>query len=75
MLKLAIHIEAASRLQGVADADGGRSAKGFPYVDFIVLLKEGTVNDTEDVLLMILPVGARLSLGDLCQLEMQAMIG
>ena len=54
MLKLAIHIEAASRLQGVADADGGRSTEGHPYVDFIVLLQERTVNDTEDVLLMIL---------------------
>ena len=74
MLKLAIHIEAASRLQGVADADGGRSAKGFPYVDFIVLLQEGTVNDTEDVLLMILPVCARLPLGDLRQLKMQTVI-
>ena len=73
MLKLAIHIEAASRLQGVADADGGRSAKGFPYVDFIVLLKERTVNDTEDVLLMILPVCTRLTLGDLGQLKMQTV--
>ena len=74
MLKLAIHIEAASRLQDVAGADGSRSAEGHPYVDFIVLLKEGTVNDTEDVLLMILPVCARLTLGDLCQLEMQAVV-
>ena len=74
MLKLAIHIEAASRLQGVADADRGRSAKGFPYVDFIVLLQEGTVNDTEDVLLMILPIGTDLPLGDLRQLKMQTVI-
>ena len=73
MLKLAIHIEAASRLQGVADADRGRSAKGFPYVDFIVLLQEGTVNDAEYILLMILPVCACLTLGDLGQLKMQTV--
>ena len=73
MLKLAIHIEAASRLQGVADADRGRSAKGFPYVDFIVLLQEGTVNDAEYILLMILPVCSCLTLGDLGQLKMQTV--
>ena len=72
MFKLAIHIKATAGLQGVAGADGSRSAEGFPYVDFIVLLQEGTVNDTEDVLLMILPVGADLTLGDLSQLEVQA---
>ena len=66
MLKLAIHIEAAAGLQDVAGADGSRSAEGFPYVDFIVLLQEGTVNDTEDVLLMILPIGTDLPLGDFC---------
>ena len=59
----------------VAGADGSRSAEGFPYVDFIVLLKEGTVNDTEDVLLMILPVCACLTLCDLRQLKMQTVIG
>ena len=74
MLKLAIHIEATAGLQGVAGADGSRSAEGFPYVDFIVLLKEGTVNDTEDVLLMILPVCARLQLCDLRQLKMQTVV-
>ena len=74
MLKLAIHIEATSCLQDVAGADGSRSEEGFPYVDFIVLLKEGPVNDTEDVLLMILPVYARLPLGDLGQLKMQTVI-
>ena len=73
MLKLAIHIKAAASLQDVAGADGSCSAEGFPYVDFIVLLKEGTVNDTEDVLLMILPVCARLPLGDLGQLKMQTV--
>ena len=74
MLKLAIHIKAAAGLQDVAGADGSRSAEGFLYVDFIVLLKEGTVNDTEDVLLMILPVCTCLTLGDFCQLEMQTVI-
>ena len=74
MLKLAIHIKAAAGLQDVAGADGSRSAEGFPYVDFIVLLKEGTVNDTEYVLLMILPVCACLTLCDLRQLKMQAVI-
>ena len=74
MLKLAIHIEAASRLQGVADADGGRSTEGHPYVDFIVLLQEGTVNDAEYILLMILPVCACLTLCDLRQLKMQTVI-
>ncbi|MBQ3157890.1 MAG: hypothetical protein IJB81_13395 [Clostridia bacterium] len=66
VLKLAIHIEATSCLQDVAGADGSRSAEGFPYVDFIVLLQEGTVNDTEDVLLMIHPIGTDLPLGDFC---------
>ena len=74
VFKLAIHIKAAAGLQDVAGADGSRSAEGFLYVDFIVLLKEGTVNDTEDVLLMILPVCARLPLGDLGQLKMQTVI-
>ena len=73
MLKLAIHIEATSRLQSVADADGSRSAKGHPNVDFIVLLQEGTVNDAEYILLMILPVCACLTLGDLSQLKMQTV--
>ena len=53
MLKLAIHIKAAAGLQDVAGADGSRSAEGFPYVDFIVLLKEGTVNDSDHLCIKI----------------------
>lgn len=75
MLEVAIHIEAASGVERVADADAHRPAEGRFDRMFIIPGEERIVNDTERVVAVILPVGLCLCLGDFVQLMGQPMVG
>lgn len=54
-----VRIETAAREQGVFEAYGGGFSEGSTYVKFIIILQERTVNDVEDLPLMIDPVHLR----------------
>ncbi len=69
MLEVLIHFKPTPAVQHVADARRSRPAKGHSYVEIIILLQEGTVNDAENVPAMHLPVFQRLLLSDLCKLS------
>jgi len=56
MLKVLLRIKSAARHECVGDAGSGGLSERRPNVKFIVLLKERSVNDTEDVTLVLLPV-------------------
>lgn len=75
MLEVAIHIEAASGVERVADADAHRPAEGRFDCRFIIPGEERIVNDTECIVAVILPVGLRLTAGDLIQLMGQPVLG
>lgn len=69
MPEVFIHLKPAPAVQHVADARRRRPAKRHSYVEIIILLQEGTVNDAENVPAMHLPVFQRLLLGNLRKLS------
>ena len=56
MGKIAFRLQSAARHQGVGNADGGGCLKLYFDVKLIIFLQKGTVNDIEEVLLMLRPV-------------------
>lgn len=58
-LEVVFRLIAAAPEQRVGYADGGSLAEGHSYVEIIVLLKRGAVNDAEDVLAVAHPILVR----------------
>ena len=58
MGKIAFRLQSAAGHQGVGNADGGGCLKLYFDVKLIIFLQKGTVNDIEEVLLMLRPVFA-----------------
>ena len=56
MGKIAFRLQSAAGHQGVGNADGGGCLKLHSDVILIIFLQKGTVNDIEEVLLMLRPV-------------------
>ena len=56
MGKIAFRLQSAAGHQGVGNADGGGCLKLYFDVKLIIFLQKGTVNDIEEVLLMLRPV-------------------
>ena len=75
VLKVLPWIKSTARHERVGDAGSGCLSKGRPNVKFIVLLKERSVNDTEDVTLVLLPVIRSRFLRDVFDLMHKAVIG
>lgn len=75
VLKVLLRFKIAARHERVSDAGSGRFSERGPNVKFIVLLKERSVNDTEDVALVLLPVIRSRFLGDVLNLMLKPMIG
>ena len=73
MLKVAGGVKAAAGQEHIRCADCGCVAKGHAYVEIIIVLQIRTVNDTEDVVLMLVPVFVRKLGGDLLQLVRKAV--
>lgn len=63
MFKMFIGIQAAPGKNGVGGADNRRFMESVPDVFFIIILKERSVNDAKDVLLMVKPVIIHLPVG------------
>ena len=63
MFKVFIGIQATPGQDGIGCADNRRFVESVPDVFFIIILKERSVNDTEDVMLMVKPVIIHLPVG------------
>ena len=71
MLETLVGIQSAAAEQHVFEAHGGGFAKGRAYVKFIIPIQITVVNDVEDLLLMIAPVGMAKKIGDRAKLPRQ----
>ena len=56
MVEVAFRLQSAAGHQSVSDADGGCCLELYSDVKLIIFLQKGTVNDIEEVLLMLRPV-------------------
>ena len=61
-------LQSAPGQEGVGDTDGGGASEGCSYVELIIFLQEGTVNDVEDVPPMFFPIFRRQLADDMLQL-------
>ena len=59
MLEAVVRFKPAAGHERVGDADGGGALKGRSYVELIIPVKKGIVNDGEDIPLIVLPVFLR----------------
>ena len=53
MLEIRFRLQPAAGHQRVSDADGGGASEGYSDVEIIIFLQKGTVNDAEDVALVL----------------------
>ena len=56
VVEVAFRLQSAAGHQSVSDADGGCCLELYSDVKLIIFLQKGTVNDIEEVLLMLRPV-------------------
>ena len=56
MLKGVLRLQSAAGQQGIGDADGGDVPKRHAYIEIIIALQKGIVNDAENVTLVVVPV-------------------
>ena len=70
-----LRVQAAAGQQGVGGADHGGISERRPDVEVIIFFQKGTVNDTEDVILIVVPVFIHKLGGDGFQLLRKAMFG
>ena len=56
VVKVAFRLQSAAGHQSISDADGGGCLELYSDVILIIFLQKGTVNDVEEVLLMLRPV-------------------
>ena len=59
MLKAVVRFKPAAGHERVGDADGGGTLEGRSYVELIIPVKKGIVNDGEDIPLVVPPVFLR----------------
>lgn len=74
MGKGVLRVQSAAAVQHIADAGRRGASEGSPDVKFIIRLQIGTVNDTEQVMAVVLTVPVRLLPGNLKQLVRQAVV-
>ena len=68
MGEVTFRLQPAAGQQGVGGADNGGIAERRAHVEVIIIVQEGTVNDTEDVTLIFAPGFVHKLRGDLLQL-------
>lgn len=73
MPEMVLQFQAAAGHEGIGDADGGGTAEGRAGVKFIIPLQEGTVNDAEEIIPVVVPVFFRQVCGDILQLLREAL--
>ncbi len=56
MLEAVVRFKPAAGHERIGDADGGGALEGRSYVEFIIPVKKGIVNDGEDIPLIVPPV-------------------
>lgn len=59
MLEAVVRFKPAAGHERVGDADGGGALEGRSYVELIIPVKKGIVNDGEDIPLIVPPVFLR----------------
>ena len=57
VLETLVRVQSAAAEQRVFEAHGSGFAKGRAYVEFIIAVQVAIVDDAEDLLLMIAPIG------------------
>lgn len=75
MLKVVFRLHPTAGHEGIGDADGGGVSELRPDVELIILLQKTAVNDTKDVLLVVVPIFACKLGGDLFKLFSQVAAG
>ncbi len=75
VVEVAFRLQSAAGHQSVSDADGGCCLELYSDVKLIIFLQKGTVNDIEEVLLMLRPVFLRQFSGYLGELSDKVITG
>lgn len=75
MPEVFLRLQAAAGHEGIGNADGGSAAECGSGVKRIIPLQKGTVNDAEDIVLVIVPIPRRQPDGDVLQLIGEALPG
>ena len=75
VVEVAFRLQSAAGHQSVSDADGGCCLELYSDVKLIILLQKGTVNDIEEVLLMLRPVFLSQFSGYLSELSGKVITG
>lgn len=75
VVEVAFRLQSAAGHQSVSDADGGCCLKLHSDVKLIIFLQKGTVNDIEEVLLMLRPVFLSQFSGYLSELSGKVITG
>ncbi|MBR3555566.1 MAG: hypothetical protein IKN89_06610 [Oscillospiraceae bacterium] len=70
-----LRFQPAAGQKGVGGADGNGISESGSYVEVIIIVQIGTVNDAKDVKLVVLPVFVRKPGGDPLQLLHEAEFG
>ncbi len=74
MLKVIFRLQAAAGHEGKGDADGGGVSELLSDVKRIILLQKTSVNDVEQIVLMVVPVVRRKLTGDFFKLVGKAVL-
>ncbi len=74
MLKVIFRLQAAAGHKGKGDADGGGVSELLSDVKRIILLQKTSVNDVEQIVLMVVPVVRRKLTGDFFKLVGKAVL-
>ena len=75
VVKVAFRLQSAAGHQSISDADGGGCLELYSDVILIIFLQKGTVNDVEEVLLMLRPVFLSQFPGYLRELSSKVIAG
>ena len=75
VVEVAFRLQSAAGHQSVSDADGGGCLELHSDVKLIIFLQKGTVNDIEEVLLMLCPVFLSQFSGYLRELSGEVITG
>ena len=74
MLEAVVRFKPAAGHERVGDADGGGALEGRSYVELIIPVKKGIVNDGEDIPLIVPPVFLRKLRRDALKLVREALL-
>ena len=70
-----LRLQPAAGQQSVCGADQGGVAEGRAHVEIIIIIQEGSVNDTEDVVLIVVPILIHKLGGDAFKLLRKTVFG